>query len=221
MSKNRVPPDKSILKSDSPFTSYSSPIPKEHNPEVEVVGKEMFKVPLLTKLSNVSHLHSAQNMKEIIHGKYFDCHIPQLLAMVTSKLPSFKTQDNRSSVEHYHIFSQSIRHDTVFPSSVLPPEHLFPPISKLENSYLKGIHLKIKHLLTIESTLIEPELKFEVLDTAAESNWQLLSSNDFNLEDLLHRNGQSVTYYGSEFKSTNDLEKLLAFHPRWPALKDS
>ena len=220
MSKNRVPPDKSILKSDSPFTSYSPPIPKEHNPEVEVVGKELFKVPLLTKPSNVSHLHSAQNMKEIIQGKYFDCHIPLMSATVTSELPSFKTQDDGSSVEHYHNFSESIRHDTVFPSPVLPPKHLFPPISKPENSYLKDIHLKIKHLLTIESTLIQPELKFEVSDEAAEFNWLLLSSNDFNLEDLLHRNGQSVTCYGSEFKPTNELEKLLAFHPRWPALKD-
>ena len=45
-----------------------------------------------------------------------------------------------------------------------------------------------------------------------------MKDNNFNLEILLN-DKPSLTSYGSEFKSAEDLEDLLQDHPRWKYLK--
>ena len=67
--------------------------------------------------------------------------------------------------------------------------------------------------------MIDPEFKFDTSTQAASFNWNLLSANNFNLDEILNRRGRSTTSYGSEFKNTLDLDSLLRFHPRWPVLK--
>ena len=64
------------------------------------------------------------------------------------------------------------------------------------------------------------KFKFEVNSEAASSNFQQLAMNDFNLEELLNPESRCATSYGSEFKEVNELEGLLAKHPRWKDLKE-
>ena len=68
--------------------------------------------------------------------------------------------------------------------------------------------------------MVKPKFRFDVSMDAARYNFNLLKENNFNLEDLLNTPGEtSVTTYGSEFKTTKELEKLFILHPRWEALK--
>ena len=48
---------------------------------------------------------------------------------------------------------------------------------------------------------------------------KMLKDHDFNLNQLLNEKS-SVTQYGSELKSTKDLETLLGNQPRWKDMKD-
>ena len=74
-------------------------------------------------------------------------------------------------------------------------------------------------LLDASSEMQPPAFKFEASEEAASYNFQLLQSHNFLLEDLLNDPNNSVTAYGSEFKSIDLIEGLLGGHHRWPALK--
>ena len=76
----------------------------------------------------------------------------------------------------------------------------------------------LKTMLTSSKHLEKPVFKFEVSDEAATFNMELLRQNNFELGRLLNYN-KSITSYGSEFKSTDELEPLLRRHPRWNELK--
>jgi hypothetical protein len=83
----------------------------------------------------------------------------------------------------------------------LPPAHFHAPIPRpLEHD----LPQQINELLKKESHLEEPNFKFEVSDHAALFNWDLLSSNDFNLEQLLNTKNNSITSYGSDFNQYNN-----------------
>ena len=77
----------------------------------------------------------------------------------------------------------------------------------------------LKKLLSASAKVEEPAFSFEVLDEAAEFNMKMLKDHNFNLHHLLNEKS-SVTRYGSEFKSTRELEPLLGYHPRWKDMKD-
>ena len=55
---------------------------------------------------------------------------------------------------------------------------------------------------------------------AAERNYAKLQQRQFDLESILRTRDKSILSYGSEFKSTSELEALLFRHPRWKALKE-
>jgi hypothetical protein len=78
----------------------------------------------------------------------------------------------------------------------------------------------ISRLLSGASILYKPKVRFDISEEAAMHNYNLLKEADFDLERILNiPNYPSVTSYGSEFKSTNELESLFKFHPRWHSLK--
>ena len=78
----------------------------------------------------------------------------------------------------------------------------------------------ISKLLKEEKDLYSPLFKFEVSEEAAEFNWNLLSSEKFNIEKVLNPKETCTTSFGSEFKEIKELESLLHLHPRWEKLKE-
>jgi hypothetical protein len=105
----------------------------------------------------------------------------------------------------------------------LPPRppliHVLPPDASDQHAKV-NLPLVLKRLLDKSEKMHPPEFKFDVSPASAEFNFELLKSNNFNFESLLNRKRKSITSYGSEFKSIRDLQSLLGFHPRWPALKE-
>ena len=90
-----------------------------------------------------------------------------------------------------------------------------PP--KVPNPY-KNLDLAntIRNMLSLpKSKLEDPELRFNITPEAAESNFELLQKNDFDLKKLYNKELRSTTSFGSEFKQTSVLEKLFKHHPRW------
>ena len=78
----------------------------------------------------------------------------------------------------------------------------------------------IRNLLKISSPMRPSSFKFEATEEAAIFNFKLLKTHDFHLERLLHIPPNSVTAYGSEFKTADQLEPLLGHHHRWQALQE-
>ena len=78
----------------------------------------------------------------------------------------------------------------------------------------------MEELLKIESTINQPSIQFEPTPQAAKANWELLKAHDFDLEKICNNpDKRSITDFGSEFKNTKELEKLLRNHPRWKKFK--
>ena len=82
----------------------------------------------------------------------------------------------------------------------LPPKHHFPPIEN-PSSMILDLPKIISELLDHEDELAEPVFQFKVSSDAAEYNYSLLSSSNFELEQLLNPKSHCITSYGSEFKS--------------------
>ena len=98
---------------------------------------------------------------------------------------------------------------------VLPPKSTHPPLSKPVKTKKQDIVHELKVLLLTKSKLYPPKFKFDITPDAAYHNLQLLKANNFNLENILNDAMEpSVTNYGSEFKSTVQLQNLLQHHPR-------
>ena len=113
---------------------------------------------------------------------------------------------------------------TVQLNPALPPRAVGPVkphptldcIDHQENQLIEAV----KNLLSISSPLEKPELRFDISQEAAKNNFRLLKGNNFNLHKILNPpNKTSVTTYGSEFKSVNELQQLFCLHPRWPEMK--
>jgi hypothetical protein len=68
--------------------------------------------------------------------------------------------------------------------------------------------------------LSEPGFKFEKTQAAATYNASLLRHHKFDLGRVIQSHHPSQISFGSEFKSSSDLEELLRDHPLWPKLKD-
>ena len=75
----------------------------------------------------------------------------------------------------------------------------------------------IKKLLASQSKLHQSKIRFNVSTEAAQSNWDLLRENNFDLRSICNdsNKGRSATTYRSEFKHPDDLHELLRNHPRW------
>jgi hypothetical protein len=102
----------------------------------------------------------------------------------------------------------------------LPPKPPAVPIPKPSESHSSTAYLPtvISSLLQQSSILEAPVFKFTISDESASFNMNLLRKNNFDLESLFNKKN-SVTSYGSEFKSAAELAPLLQRHPRWNELK--
>ena len=129
-------------------------------------------------------------------------------------------------ISHHHLQSSSstrrnmsVSHNTkiIPPRTCLPPIPSKIPIRKPSKSPLVEV---TKYLLTSSSPMIVPKFRFAVSREAINYNLSVLRQNDYNLHNILNpSNSLSVTSYGSEFQSVQDLDNLLCRHPRWPNLQ--
>ena len=65
----------------------------------------------------------------------------------------------------------------------------------------------------------QPEFTFELTKEAAEKNFLVLRQYDFDLEKALSAQKGTPLEYGSEFRTSSELEPLLMNHPLWPHMK--
>ena len=102
----------------------------------------------------------------------------------------------------------------------LPPKPTgIPKKCPAELVKLDLVH-ELKTLLLQKGALHPPRFRFDISPEAAQYNLNLLKLTKFDLESLLNdRQKPSITNYGSEFKPTVNLAKLLQHHPRWKALR--
>lgn len=83
------------------------------------------------------------------------------------------------------------------------------------NNASASFQATVAKLLWKKDQISPPKFRFDICKEAAEYNFNLLKENNFELETLLNPTEKCVTSYGSEFKSVEDLAKLLHRHPRW------
>ena len=102
----------------------------------------------------------------------------------------------------------------------LPPPPQKTPVPKPTAASQSYLVTEIESLLNISERVGKPKFRFDISKEAALYNFELLKLHDFQLEYLLNSaNQNSVTSYGSEFKTTAQLEGLLHKHHRWKHLK--
>ena len=205
------------------------------NVRQDVVDCEKFEARLLTKPSNVSSKAAANNLKTVIQGKYLtDMNAAATFregVSIGTSSPASKASTIKKKSDSIKIVDAIIQTPRVDPHPckkvvpILPPVHQFPPLQppSIPKRVMKSesLPLLVKELLEeAEEKLHPPLFRFDVSPDAASHNWELLSNNNYNLEALLNPTKQCATSYGSEFKSSDKLEKLLKFHPRWLSLKD-
>ena len=179
----------------------------------------------LAKPSNIPSLAGAENLKNIIEGKY-SClsYSPPPLSFSAGyqdgPYPTLKTQLTSDHIKTADV-TPSIPELTIFP---LPPCPQYPPLPRpssdttVDNIHA-GLPAIIEKLLQTKSKLHPPLFRFEISEEAAAYNYNIIHNNQFKLNKLLNPSKQSFTNYGSEFKSTKDLEPLFKYHPRWKQLK--
>jgi hypothetical protein len=66
----------------------------------------------------------------------------------------------------------------------------------------------------------DPGFKFEKSKEAADQNVAVLRLHNYDLEKAISYHHLSQLSFGSEFKSSSDLEELLKDHPLWPKLSE-
>ena len=189
----------------------------------KVIDPDSFQLSL-AKPCSISSRAGAENLKQVIQGKY---HSFSLQAITSSSLgtphgPYYGIKNERIE-EGDKTAAAKLLHQKKLNLSPLPPKPSSVRVkrpSKLDSqSILEALPSVLSRLLRIKSDLHPPLLKFEASPEAASHNWDLLKKNNFNLSQLLNPPDRCVTNYGSEFKSTADLEPLLIHHPRWIELK--
>ena len=235
-----LPPDKSIINitSNQDRPTHDGITPSKHNvaPPLTIPKNDKVIDPKtfsnsLAKPCSISSRDGADNLKQVIQGKYHK----NLLDNVTlssdlekhgpySKQESTRIQiDSRKGGKIVTAKLFSPKEIKITTNIQLPPRPIEIPVLKPKtpqmNEYLKELPSILSKLLESTSDLHEPIFKFEVSEQAAKFNWDLLHHHNFDLQHLLNPQKRCVTNYGSEFKSSKDLEPLLALHPRWPDLK--
>ena len=65
----------------------------------------------------------------------------------------------------------------------------------------------------------KPLFEFAIMSKAAERNFLVLKSFDFNMKRVLKAQATSPMGYGSKFRKGHILQPLLQNHPRWSRLK--
>lgn len=98
----------------------------------------------------------------------------------------------------------------------------YTPIEKNIGEDIKSKLLSpILELLASSSKLDKPKVRFDISPEAAAHNFNLLRKENFDLERILNVPGQtSITSYGSEFKSTSELNKMFKKSSQMEGSKD-
>lgn len=93
------------------------------------------------------------------------------------------------------------------------------PSKHTEKKKSKMIKL-IENILGTEETPPKKSIfKFENTIEASHHNGKILHSCDYNYEKILEKQKNTNIFYGSEFRRTEKLEKLLNFHENWKRMK--
>jgi hypothetical protein len=78
----------------------------------------------------------------------------------------------------------------------------------------------IKKVINVPcNTPTAPKFIFELLQTAASYNLDVLLKHQNDLSKALEANKSSPLGYGSEFRLPNELQKIFGLHPLWPRMK--
>jgi hypothetical protein len=143
------------------------------------------------------------------------------MSIQLKKMRLKQMKEIRSLTESHPIDVQQEQQDSTASTKSfieLPPAPRAQPVLKPKTRAKVDLPQVVATLLKTTSTLSKPQLCFEVSDEAAAFNMRILRENKFDLEKILNSH-PSVTSYGSEFKSVEELEPLLQYHPRWKDLK--
>ena len=122
-----------------------------------------------------------------------------------------------SSVRNYQTIQSPEKNQMKLPP--LPLSTVVKPSSDDPYSSTSWLPQKIESLLNSRESLVPSKFIFEVTPEAAYKNYELLNSNNFQLDTLLNPQEKCITNYGSEFKPVEELEGLWSKHPRWKDLK--
>ncbi len=78
----------------------------------------------------------------------------------------------------------------------------------------------IKKIINVPcNTPTAPKFIFELLQTAASHNLDVLSKYQNDISKALEANKSSPLGYGSEFRHPDELQKIFGLHPLWPRMK--
>ena len=164
----------------------------------------------------VSELNPARHIPDPINLN--PAQSSQLLKEVMEGESNYNITSNPLGIEKFQPTSPEIISDTSKEPLVLPPKPvtdcLDRPESKDPFSFHKSLPLVIEKLLEKSSTPQQPKLFFQVTKDSAINNFKVLRDNNWNIEKVINSKEFSVTNYGSEFKTVDDLDHLLEFHPR-------
>ena len=101
--------------------------------------------------------------------------------------------------------------------------------NKTMRKYLKekeklNISWLVHHLTTLcetkEETPKKHAFRFEDSIKAAEFNTKLIKYTDYDLDACIKRQKKTILTYGSEFRDTKNLKKLLGYHEDWPEIRE-
>lgn len=103
----------------------------------------------------------------------------------------------------------------------------FVPCINLKNrkssphNFRDTVHLCHLRSIVQKATPLNPPLFiFKRCPNAAAHNAKILEEHNFQLDSIIKTQHPSQISYGSEFRSSIDLEELLRDHPLWPKLQD-
>ena len=227
----KIPPDKPQHETEPNKNKQTDILVRPERPRL-VKEKELIETEHESEIQmSSSSVAAVDKLKEIINGKLFDIdknkkeNLKRSLEKLESRIREKKLKlqhlkdtigSSINSTSRFQI--DSTRYKTSMhcfqPASdniklkmlPLPPT---PTAIQLPKPILTNIESElpniIQRLLQSSSTLDEPSFRFEVSNEASEFNMKKLRDNNFNLHKLLNEK-QSVTSYGSEFKSVQELE---------------
>ena len=118
-----------------------------------------------------------------------------------------------SSVRNYQTIPDKFKQMNLPPLKLATVSKVSKPRSVDPYSSTSWLPKKINSLLSSSEFLAPSKFKFEVSIEAANKNFELLRSNNFQLHQLLNPTEKCITNYGSEFKPVEELEGLWNRHP--------
>jgi hypothetical protein len=97
------------------------------------------------------------------------------------------------------------------------PNPIFPISSQHHDSEI--VHRIISSIHEDCATPSAPPFIFEISQSAADHNIQILRRNDYNLDTVVKSHPTSTCTFGSEFRTTLSLAPILSKHDLWPVVK--